>query len=531
MSPLATDNLSSWLLFAVMNHVKNSCQLRWQASIHHADAAQTSPRRPARNLFSILCMLGASACLSPANTAAASDAPPNIVLILADDLGWSDLGCYGNPLFESPNLDRLAEEGLLLTQGYSPAPICSASRAGILTGKSPARLGFEFVTKDKPGSQLIEAPLQTPPYTLDLPLPEVTIAEVLGSAGYQTAFFGKWHLNRHHKRYLGWSPTHGPRAQGFEIAEEDFGCHPYSYWHEKSQRDFVELPAGAFPVDSMTQRVTRFLHSPHEKRFFLMVSHFFVHTPVHTQLAWLHKRYRDKIPASHPRRDAVAHYGAMVTTLDHLVGEVLTALDESGLTESTLVVFTSDNGGHPEYAGNAPLRGSKWNLYEGGIRVPFIIRWPGKVAPQTVSDEVVSGIDLLPTFAAIAQVDPPANIDGSSLASFVRDPTVRLGKRRLLWHFPYYHPEQHFLRAPESIGTDDGFTSQTRPQAALRVGSWKLLHFFEDNRDELYDLSADLTEHHSRHQAAEAIAQDLRGTLDEMLQATKARLPKEKKRE
>lgn len=457
--------------------------------------------------------------------ASGHDRRPNIVFILADDLGWSDLGCYGNSLFETPHLDRLAQQSLRLTQAYAPAPICSASRAAILTGKTPARLGFEFVTKNAPGYQPVDAPLRAPPFTLNLPLDEVTIPEVLHTVGYETAFFGKWHLNQHHGGYLGWSPTHGPKSQGFDVAEEDFGCHPYSYWSKKKQRAFQELPDGQFPVDSMTARAERFLQSPHEKPFFLMVSHFYVHTPVHTRVRWLYDRYLDKIDAANPQREKLAHYGAMVSTLDHFVGQLLQTLDETGLAESTLVVFTSDNGGHPEYAGNAPLRGSKWNLYEGGIRVPFLVRWPDRIQPGTTSDAIVSAIDLLPTFADLTDAKSPKDIDGRSLRAVLSGDDSLDSERTALWHFPYYHPERGFSEAPSEIGIHDGVTSQTRPHSVWRAGPWKLIHFYEDQRNELYHLPTDLSEQHNRSQSDPEVTRRLRRQLEAALQKSNARLP------
>jgi len=455
---------------------------------------------------------------------------PHILLILADDLGWSDLGFYGNEWFETPHLDRLAEEGVRFTQAYAAAPICSASRAALLTGKTTARLGFEFVTKPEAGHQPMVTPLRAPPFTLDLPLDEVTIAESLGAAGYETAFFGKWHLNRHYQRYLGWSPTHGPKAQGFSIAEEDFGNHPYSYWREKKKRSFLDgVPDGAFLEDSLTQRAIRFLERDHDRPFFLMVSHFYVHDPNHTRLRWLHDRYLEKVPADHPRRDALAHYGAMVTTLDHHVGELLGALEESGHADDTLVIFTSDNGGHPNYAGNAPLRGSKWNLYEGGIRVPFLARWPEKIEAGQVNEASVWSIDLFPTFAELAEADPPANLDGQSLLPVFEDPeldwTGEWREKPLLWHFPYYHPEKGYHDAPAEIGIDDGFTSQTRPHSAVRDGPWKLLHFYEDERSELYDMAEDEVEDADVSPYFEGEAEGARERLLDLLESSGARLP------
>jgi arylsulfatase A-like enzyme len=412
---------------------------------------------------------------------------PNLLFILADDLGWSDPGCYGNPHHQTPRLDRLAQEGLRFTQAYAPAPICSASRAAILTGKTPARLHFEFVTKDKPGSQIPGQPLQTPPYPTNLPLEEVTTAEMLAQAGYLTAFFGKWHLNMHHGSYLGWSPTHGPLQQGFAEGDADFGGHPYAYFKDGGRSD-LDLREGEFPPDSLTDKVIAFLRRKQERPFFLQWSLYHVHDPIHTRCRWLFEKYRAVLPAAIP--DERVAYAAMVETLDYELGRVLDVLDATGQAQSTLIVFMSDNGGHPDYTGNAPHRGSKWNLYEGGIRVPMVARWPGRVRAGGVCDQPVHGCDVLPTFAELAGVKP-GSVDGISLVPLLRDRDHPLPERPLLWHFPYYHPEKGFKKAPSRIGMNDFATSQTRPHSALRLGRHKLLHFAEDDRTELYDLSTD----------------------------------------
>ncbi len=440
---------------------------------------------------------------------AGADERPNILFILADDLGWSDLGCYGSPSFETPHLDKLASQGARFTQAYSAAPICSASRAAILTGKTPAQLGFEFVTKPEAGFQPVNELLRAPRYTLNLPLEETTIAEALNETGYETAFFGKWHLNQHYQRYLGWSPTHGPKAQGFSIAEEDFGSHPYSYWNQKEKRTFLDLKQGEFLKDGLTERAIRFLEQDHEKPFFLMVSHFYVHDPIHTRVKWLHDHYLDKIPADHPRRKVLAHYGAMVTSLDHYVGQLLDALDEAGLADSTYVTFTSDNGGHPNYAGNAPLRGSKWNLYEGGIRVPMIVRWPDRIAPGSIVEEPVSGVELFSTFQSLATTGERPLASGEDH----------------YWHFPYYHPETKFTEAPAEIGIDDGVTSQTRPHSAIRRGNWKLVQFYESKRVELYNLTADPYEQDDLSESSQVKTEELREALNRHLEKAGARLP------
>jgi len=476
----------------------------------------------------LFAFVAGSICGQEAPTAFGSEGGrPNILFILADDLGWSDLACYGHPWHDTPHLDALAKEGLGFTDGYAPAPICSASRASILTGKSPARLHFEFVTKDRAGRQSLVPvqPLRAPPYTLNLRREEKTLAEMLGEAGYATAFFGKWHLNAHYRRYLGWSPTYGPKVQGFTGAVEDFGSHPYGHGDKKPP---MISKGGVYPEDSLTKRGIDFIKLPHRRPFFLMLSQFYVHTPVESPCMWLIAKYRKKIPPDAPNRDRRLKYAAFVETLDHQVGELLKGLEEAGKRDKTMVVFTSDNGGHPEYTGNAPLRGSKWNLYEGGIRVPLLVRWPGSVPSGKACRTPVCGYDLFPTFAELAgrPVDSAAaGLDGRSLVPFFLNPQQRFD-RFLYWHFPYYHPEgTKFGEAAPRIGMNDFQVSQTRPGSALRWGKYKLLHFLEDGRLELYNLEADRGETQDLAKSAPKEAMKLKGELKRLLVEANARMP------
>lgn len=452
-------------------------------------------------------------------------ASPNLVFILVDDLAWSDPACYGNQIHDTPNLDRLAHEGMRFTQAYAPAPICSASRAAILTGRTPARLHFEFVTKGAPGAQRLGQPLQSPPFTLDLPLSETTLAELVKPAGYATGFFGKWHLNQHFKGYLGWSPTHSPLHQGFDEGSGDFGAHPYHYRQHKGLKD-KPVADGRYPEDSLTDRAIDFLRRHRDERFLLYLPHYFVHDPVHSRCQWLIEKYRKRLPADAPR--VRAEYAAMVETLEHLIGRLLNELDRLQLAENTLLVLMSDNGGHPNYTANGPLRGSKWNLYEGGIRVALLARWPGRIRAGSVSNEPVHGCDLLPTFAAAAQAPlPEAELDGANLLPLLTGKTKSVERPRpLVWHFPYYHPERGFETAPAVIGVDDFVTSQTRPHSAIREGHHKLLHFYEDDRLELYNLIADRSESRNLAKAEPALARRLKARLDDYLKRVAARLPK-----
>ncbi len=449
---------------------------------------------------------------------------PNILFILADDLGWSDLECYGNPWFKTPHLNKLASEGTRYTNAYTPAPICSAARASFLTGKTTARLGFEFVVKNEE-RQTKPAPLQTPDFTPGLALKETTIPETLKEAGYDTAFFGKWHLNKHHQRYLGWSPTHGPKNHGFDVAEEDFGNHPYSYWGKKAERKFADVPKGKFLRDSMTDRAISYLNEQHQNPFFLMVSHFYVHTPIHTRSKWLYDSVLKRIPSDHPRREKLAHYGAMVETLDHHVGQLLGALDDAGHRKNTLVVFTSDNGGDPNYYGNAPLRGNKWNLYEGGVRVPFMARWPGKIPTGLSSSIPVIGYQLHATFAEVAETNPPTGIDGISILPALLNPKGNFQSQDFIWHFPYYHPERNFEKSQDTIGIDDGVTTKTRPMSAMRIGDHKVIYFHENKRTEIYDLSKDLSEQNNLYNDPSLRTSPLRFNVPVSLQHHNARLP------
>lgn len=449
---------------------------------------------------------------------------PNIVFILADDLAWSDLGCYGNRIHDTPNIDRLAKAGMRFTQAYAPAPICSASRAAILTGRTPARLNFEFVTKNEPGRQQLDVPLQSPPFTLNLQLDEVTMGEALSDAGYATGFFGKWHVNQHYKSYLGWSPSHGPLKQGFGKGSSDFGGHPYAYRADRSLRNAV-VPDGEFPGDALIDQAADFIQAKRETPFFLYLSQYFVHDPVHTRCEWLNRKYRNRLPPNAP--EIRASYGAMVETLDHLVGRTLDAIDKAGLADNTLVVLTSDNGGHPNYTSNAPLRGSKWNLYEGGIRVPLIARWPGRIRPGSRSDAVVHACDLLPTFCQVAEAElPGTQLDGVSVVPHLMNTSTAVERRRpLVWHFPYYHPEKRFAESPQDIGVADFVTSQTRPHSAIRSGKWKLLHFYEDDRVELYDLTSDVSEQANLTEQVPEVASRLKSQLTAYLEQAEARLP------
>lgn len=426
---------------------------------------------------------------------------PNLLILYADDLGWTDIGCYGSNKNETPHLDNLASQGLLFTSAYAPAPICSASRASIMTGKSPARLHFEFVSTEKVDTGY---PLLPPIRTLELPLEEITIGEIAKNAGYNTAFFGKWHIARHNRGYLKWSDTHGPFQQGFDVGSDHYGSHPY----DGKNRGLVHLSKGTFPEDSLVLKSIGFLKKQQNaKQPFLMVfSSYYVHTPVVPNNSWLIEKYKKQLPDASENEIS---YAVFVETMDYYYGQLLKALKEYGLEENTLVIFTSDNGGHPAYTDNAPLRGNKWNLYEGGIRVPFILSWPGKIKSNTKSSIPAIQWDILPTFCELSGQPIPENVDGESLLSLLTGNSSQLERKSVYWHFPYYHPSIFY----------DG----TKPCSAIREDNFKLIYFYENESVELYNLENNIEELNDLSSQKPKLVKKLKEKLFKQLHEANAR--------
>jgi arylsulfatase A len=400
----------------------------------------------------------------------------NVVLILADDLGWADLGCYGSGYYETPNLDRLASRGMRFTNAYAACPVCSPTRASLLTGKAPARLGL---TDWIPG--LGDRPDQTllgPPFLRRLPAEELTLAEALKAAGYATCSVGKWHLG---------GDGSGPTDHGFDlnVAGTERGSPPGYYPQESGTfplpglRD--EPKPGRYLTDRLTDEALEFLDAHKDEPFFLYLPHFAVHTPIQPRPDLLAK-YQARDPGDGPRDNP--DYAAMVESLDESVGRVVAKLDELGIDDRTLVIFTSDNGGlatregpHTPATSNAPLRAGKGYLYEGGIRGPLIVAWPGVVEPGSTSDLPVSSYDLLPTVleaCSAGRRDDPT-LDGLSLVPLLKGEGA-IAREALYWHYPHY--------------SNQGGT----PGGAVRLGNLKLIEFYEDDHVELYDLAADIGE-------------------------------------
>ncbi|MFO0842025.1 MAG: sulfatase [Gemmataceae bacterium] len=370
---------------------------------------------------------------------------PNVVLINADDLGINDLGCYGRKDHTTPHLDRLAAQGLRFTSAYCAQPICSPSRAALMTGKAPARLHLTTYLPGRPDTKAQK--LLHPKIRQQLPLEERTIAEVFQEAGYTTACVGKWHLGG--KGFL-------PRQQGFDI--EFVG---------KANTTPSETEGGKGEYE-LTRQALRVLDANRDRPFLLYLAHNNPHIPLAAKADLVEKHKGAFNPV----------YAACIETLDDAVGRVLTKLDELKLAEHTIVVFTSDNGGvHvPELkedppTHNTPFRAGKGFVYEGGLRVPLIVRWPGKIKPGVTGKPVVN-TDFLPTLAELAGLSPPEGLDGVSFAPLLLG-KGELKARTVYWHFPHYNNQGG------------------RPAGAVREGDWKLVAHYDAGAPELYNLAAD----------------------------------------
>ncbi len=392
-----------------------------------------------------------------------SDKPLNFVFILADDMGWNQTGYSGSTFYETPNIDKLARDGMHFTNAYAPAPTCSPSRAGIMTGRFPARI---HLTEYIPGDPYPWAKLRAPKEVDRLPLEEITIAEMLKQKGYVSAEVGKWHLNKDKHYKLG--RPGDPESQGFDFS------HPtvkpkYDANPNKDAHHAIEI----------TNESIKFLNKNKDKPFFLYVAHHIVHRPImeHADLIFKYQEKRDSdLDINNPIM------GAMIERLDTEIGILLKRIDDLGLRDNTVVVFFSDNGGYDKLQAQDPLRGGKSMLYEGGIRVPFAIRWPGTVKPGTVCNEPVIGCDFFPTIGDIAGIKSfKHTIDGKSLVPLLKQ-KGKLKRDELCWHYPHYHRFNY------------------RPSGAIRVGDYKLIewyersYFNESHPVTLYNLKDDIGE-------------------------------------
>ncbi len=435
----------------------------------------------------------------------AAPARPNVVLIVADDLGAMDLGCYGSKFHRTPHLDQLAAEGVRFTQAYAACPVCSPTRAAIMTGKYPARL---HLTDWLPGrGDRPDQELNRPVIRQELPLEEITLAELFTKAGYVTGHIGKWHLG---------GEGFGPLEQGFQtnIAGDHTGT-PLSYFapfakNGRTMPGLTDAPAGEYLTDRLGVEAAKFIDANHTQPFFLYLPHYAVHTPLQAP---------EEMVAKYPAAGTFAGqqnnpvYAAMLEALDNAVGTVRQKLAEHHLLENTVIIFTSDNGGLATTEGaktpatsNAPLREGKGWLYEGGIRVPLLMRGPVGIPSGSTESTPVCSIDFLPTLCEWCGFVPPDGLDGVSLAGLLRDKTA-LEPRALYWHYPHY--------------ANQG----SRPSGAVRYGNHKLIEFYDDSRQELYDIQADLREGRNLHDELPAVVSTLASKLHYWYRTVDAQMP------
>ena len=445
------------------------------------------------------------------------DTKPNFVFILVDDLGWTDLSCYGSTFHETPNLDRLASGGMVFTDAYTTSPVCSPTRASIMTGKYPARVNItDWIPGDDPESRQLLGPADNHQLALD----EETIAEAMKRNGYKTFFAGKWHLG---------DTGFFPEDQGFDInmGGHHMGQPPGGYYSPYNNPKLPDGPEGEYLTDRLTDESLQFLQSIKEEPFFLYLAFYTVHTPI--QACEKHiDHFREKLNQLGPDNKPVlvnehtgsttinqvnAPYASMVHSMDENVGRILEYLDENGLSENTYIIFTSDNGGlstvwrdRSAPTSVRPLRAGKGWCYEGGIRVPLIIAGPG-ISSGSSNIPVIS-TDFYPTILDMAgfPLIPQQHVDGQSLFPLITENTAP-EREAIFWHFPHYH------------------SSQWTPGAAIRKGDWKLIEFYHYGKTELYNLAEDIGETTDLSSQFPEITAELKNLLRKMQEETGTLFP------
>jgi arylsulfatase A-like enzyme len=437
-----------------------------------------------------------------AHASAAENPKPNFIFILADDLGWTDLACYGSKFYQTPNIDKLAAQGMKFTDAYAACPVCSPTRASLLTGQYPARLGL---TDWIPGyASQPDQKLLAPDFKKHLPLEEITWAEVLKPAGYVSATIGKWHLG---------GKEFGSEKQGFgvSIAGSKSGS-PASYFSPyRSQRGAMPLSPGSegeYLTDRLTDEALTFIGNNKSAPFVLYLPHFAVHTPPQAKEELIEK-YQKLAGPDAPYNHAV--YAAMIESLDDSVGRIVEQLDELKLSERTVVFFSSDNGGLATgkfiATSNTPLRDGKGHLYEGGIRVPLIVKWNSQIKPGVCKTPVTSA-DVLPTILELGGVKPPKGIvfDGESFWPLLQG-KGKLKRNEIFWHYPHYSEEGGI------------------PGAAIRQGDFKLIEWFENGRVELFNLRDDISETENLAEQMPLKAAELKTKLHVWRKSVDAQMP------
>lgn len=437
-----------------------------------------------------------------------AESKPNVVFILVDDLGWTDLSSYGSDLYETPNVDRLAKQGMRFTSAYAACTVCSPTRASIMTGKYPATLRItDWIT----GHLKPYGKMAIPDWTKFLSPEAYTLADALHDAGYRTAHMGKWHL--------GETEAYWPEQQGFDInlggwkvGQPQRGETARGYFSPYGNPRLPDGPDGEYLTERLAQEAAAFIEANQDRPFFLNLWLYNVHTPLQAASDKVAK-YEAKIFPDARHRSAT--YAAMVEHMDDAVGKVMATLERLDLAQNTIVIFTSDNGGLVDNRGgstvtlNAPLRSGKGDAYEGGVRVPLIVCYPGRVAPNTRSSELAISPDFFPTLMTMTGSAPAESVafDGTDLSAVLTGASNSTGRDAVYFHYPHYHTE--------------GAT----PYSAIRKGQWKLIEFYEGSRVELYDLARDPGETMNVAASATGKRDELYADLAEWKIRTAAQLP------
>lgn len=400
--------------------------------------------------------------------------PPNVILVVVDDLGWRDVGFMGSTYYETPHLDSLSQRSLVFTNGYAGASNCAPSRACLLSGMNTPRHGIYTVSPSDRGNAKTRRIIPTP-NTKTLADSVLTLAEVLQSNGYATCSIGKWHVGE------------DPTTQGFDVnIGGTHAGHPKTYFSPYQNPNLKDGPAGEYLTDRLAAEAAYFIRNNQDNPFFLYLPFFTIHTPLQGKEGLVHKYEGKKMSGGQGRNP---HYAAMIESMDSGMGYIMRTLRSLKLEENTLIIFTSDNGGISYLSRQHPLRAGKGSYYEGGIRVPFMVSWPGQVEART-SETPVTLLDVYPTVLDMLGLETPAGklLDGISLKNHILN-QEEVSERPLYWHFPIY------LQAYR-VGRDESRDSlfRTRPGTVMRLGDWKLHEYFEDGALELYNLADDLGE-------------------------------------
>ncbi|NQY09300.1 MAG: sulfatase [Flavobacteriales bacterium] len=418
---------------------------------------------------------------------------PNILFILVDDMGWSDLGVYGNKIHETPQVDKLAAAGMRFTNAYASCPICGPSRHAIMTGKFPSRTGFIDNLSDRKNR-----------VRQFMKLKEFTFAEALKDSGYQTGFVGKWHLTDE-------TNSHLPDVQGFDIniAGSSWGFPMEGFFSPYQMPNLKESPKDEYLTDRLTTEAIQVMEDFSKKAapWLMYMSYYTVHSPYHAKEEKIEK-YVEKARAA-GKENFNSKYAAMVESMDENVGRLLTWLDEKDLRKNTIIIFTSDNGGSHRATTNAPLRGYKGEVYEGGIREPLIVDWPGVTKPGSICNAPVHSTDFYPSILEMAGLPllPEQHQDGTSIVPALKG-SKSFDRGPQLWFFPV------------DLGRD-----HNEPAAAIRIGDWKLIQFYNGKGPELYNLNTDISETNNLLKSNPEKATELQAKMDAMLEAHQAKIP------